>query len=53
MTTKEMMMMLNDLGIVNVVIMKENKMYVEDSESYVEGAYIYFDNKGNVIKIEK
>lgn len=54
MTAKEMMIKLNECGIMYVNMNEEtNTAYVEDSESYAGSAYITFDENGNCIKVEK
>lgn len=52
MTAKELLMKLDNLGIVNIIEYNKNTMYVEDSESYGNFTYIHFDDDGNVIEVK-
>lgn len=53
MNVKEMLMKLVEMDVLTVVNVDENKVYVEDSGSEHGWAYIYFNEKGEVEKVEK
>ena len=53
MNVKEMIMALAKTNVLSVAKIEKDRIYVEDCESYVGAAYIYFDNDGNVLKVEE
>ena len=53
MNAREMIMALEKAGVLAIVSDKNNIMEVEDSESYAGSAFIHFNDKGDVVKVEK
>lgn len=52
MTAKELLMKLDNIGILNAMELDKNTVYVEDAESYGNFTYIHFDDNGNAIEIK-
>lgn len=52
MTAKELLIKLDNIGILNAMELDKNTVYVEDAESYGNFTYIHFDDNGNAIEIK-